>query len=59
MDCLIEIYNLSKKYDCNWLTIGKESKFGHPHHPLYLSSEDRIRNFNIDSYIEKLIKLVG
>jgi hypothetical protein len=54
VDCLLDIYELSKKYHCSWITIGNKSKKGHPHHPLYLSSTAVVENFNIEEYINGL-----
>lgn len=52
--CLFDIHLLSKKYKCTWYCIGSLSKDGHPHHPLYLSNQEMLRSFDIDSYIETL-----
>jgi hypothetical protein len=52
--CLVDIYNLSLKYNCSWVRIGEESIKGHPHHPLYLNSSEIIKPFHIEKYIEKI-----
>lgn len=52
--CLIDIYNLTKEMNCKWFSIGKESKLGHPHHPLYLNAQEKIKPFIMDKYIETL-----
>ncbi len=52
--CLNDICRISKKYDCVWYSIGKYSKDGHPHHPLYLSNNENIREFDVDKYIKSL-----
>ena len=52
--CLGDIYNLSLKYNCSWVRIGEESKKGHPHHPLYLNSSEKIKPFPMENYIEKI-----
>lgn len=52
--CLRDIYTISKKYDCTWYSIGKKSKDGHPHHPLYLSNSETLKEFDIDVYIKSL-----
>ena len=36
-----------------WYKIGKVSAKGHPHHPLYLSHEYSMEQFNIKKYIEE------
>ena len=51
--CLIDIYNLSSNYNCNWVNIGKKSNNGHPHHQLYLGSNELVDKFKIREYIEK------
>jgi hypothetical protein len=50
-DCLLDIYELSSKFNCSWVTIGNKSKKGHPHHPLYLSSTAVAEDFKIKEYI--------
>ncbi len=52
--CLQDIYVISKKYECDWYSIGKNSKDGHPHHPLYLSNDEMLKKFDIDGYIHSL-----
>lgn len=34
-----------------WITIGKRSNAGHPHHPLYLSLKSEVQEFDIQKYI--------
>jgi len=58
IECLQDIYRLTQDSDCKWLTIGKESKYGHPHHPLYLNSKEKVKLFDIVNYMKKLNKLV-
>ena len=52
--CLFDIYNLTLDRKCRWVTLGKESKLGHPHHPLYLNSREKVKNFDIVKYINKV-----
>lgn len=49
-DCLKDIREILGS-DCHWFTIGKRSKAGHPHHPLYLAKNQPLDPFDIDSYI--------
>ncbi len=52
--CLKDIVELTNKYNCNWHTIGKRSKAGHPHHPLYLNHKSAIETFDITEYLASL-----
>lgn len=40
----------------NWITIGKRSNAGHPHHPLYLRNNAEVAEFDIKEYLEKTMK---
>lgn len=53
-ECLGDILEITGKNNCQWFSIGKESKFGHPHHPLYLKSDERMKPFDVESYFRKL-----
>jgi hypothetical protein len=50
-DCLGKITTVAQPFSPKWITIGKRSKQGHPHHPLYLSHAAQIEPFDIDSYV--------
>ncbi len=52
VNCLVDIYYISKKHSVDWYTIGKKSKKGHPHHPLYLSKKLKLDEFNITNYLK-------
>lgn len=55
--CLTDIIEVSRKYNCSWISFGKVSKNGHPHHPLFLSRLVTPDEFLVKSYIErKLLK---
>lgn len=54
-ESLMDIHNLSKKYNCKWYCIGNVSKAGHPHHPLYLSNEETMKPFDLEKYIKSII----
>jgi len=53
-ECLQDIYSLTTKYKCNWYHLGKKTKKGHPHHPLFLKSTTSPEAFRIKSYINNL-----
>ena len=54
--CLFDIIELSKVHNTSWINIGKVSKVGHPHHPLYLSLNAEIVEFDLENYLQKLKK---
>ncbi len=49
-DCLEDFVRLGEKYSAKWFTAGKKSKSGHPHHPLYLSKNSVLEEFNPMDY---------
>ncbi|MBN2836315.1 MAG: DUF1643 domain-containing protein [Candidatus Delongbacteria bacterium] len=52
-ECLRALYDILGP-ECRWFTIGKRSKAGHPHHPLYLGKDLPQDNFDIEKYINEL-----
>ena len=53
-NCLLEIAREIHRFEPRWITIGKVSKEGHPHHPLYLSHKSEIQEFDIKKYLEQI-----
>lgn len=52
--CLRDMLAVGKEYGAAWYCAGRVSKKGHPHHPLYLRKEEKIRPFDVDAYLEIL-----
>ena len=50
-DCVREMVSIGKDYGAQWVCAGAISKKGHPHHPLYLRKDEKIRPFDIDTYL--------
>lgn len=50
-DCLCDMLDVGKQFGAQWYCAGAISKKGHPHHPLYLKKDEKIKSFNIDSYL--------
>ena len=38
--------------DIPWVTFGKRSKKGHPHHPLYLRKDSTPEPFDVENYLD-------
>ena len=53
-DCVRDMVKIGMKYDAQWLSAGKISVKGHPHHPLYLRKDEKTVPFDIESYLDLL-----
>ena len=52
--CVQDMVSLGQKYGASWYCAGAVSKKGHPHHPLYLRKDEKIKPFDIEAYLQKL-----
>ena len=52
--CLRDMLAAGKEYGAAWYCAGPTSKKGHPHHPLYLRKDEKIRPFDVDTYLSTL-----
>ena len=52
--CVRDMVAIGQEYGANWYCAGRTSKKGHPHHPLYLRKDEKIRPFDVDGYLESL-----
>ena len=50
--CLRDMVEAGQTFGASWYCAGKCSKKGHPHHPLYLRKDEKIREFDVDSYLK-------
>ena len=53
-DCVKDMLALGEEYGAKWYCAGAISKKGHPHHPLYLRKDEKIKPFDVASYLESL-----
>ena len=53
-DCLLDMVHLGQEYHASWCCAGALSKKGHPHHPLYLKKDEKVRAFDVESYLKNL-----
>ena len=50
-DCVRDMVAVGQEYGANWCCAGAISKKGHPHHPLYLRKDEKIKSFDIEQYL--------
>ena len=53
-DCLRDMLAAGEEYGAVWYCAGAVSKKGHPHHPLYLRKDEKLKPFDVKCYLEKL-----
>lgn len=52
LNCCVDIFNITNNHKTKWYTIGKISKHGHPHHPLYLKKGLPLEQFDVRNYLK-------
>ena len=53
-DCVRDMLLLGEEYGASWYCAGAITKKGHPHHPLYLRKDEKIKPFDVKAYLDKL-----
>ena len=49
--CLRDMLAVGGEYGASWYCAGATSKKGHPHHPLYLRKDEKLRPFDTEGYL--------
>ena len=52
-DCVRDMVEAGEEYGANWYCAGAITKKGHPHHPLYLRKDEKLKPFDVESYLKK------
>ena len=52
--CLRDMLSIGNELGAAWYCAGAVSKKGHPHHPLYLRKDEKIKPFDITAYLNAL-----
>ncbi len=50
-DCVRDMVRLGQEYGARWYCAGAITKKGHPHHPLYLKKEEKLKDFDVEGYL--------
>ena len=50
-DCVRDMLDNGRKYGAQWYCAGAITKKGHPHHPLYLRKDEKLRPFDVEHYL--------
>ncbi len=51
--CLQDMIHIGRDYGAQWCCAGAVSKKGHPHHPLYLRKDEKIKHFDAQDYLRR------
>lgn len=54
LQCLRDMVSIGQEFGADWYCAGRCSKKGHPHHPLYLRKDEKLRTFDTAAYLESL-----
>ena len=49
--CLRDMVAAGQEYGATWHCAGAVSKKGHPHHPLYLRKDEKLKPFDVEAYL--------
>ena len=53
-DCVRDMLAVGAQFGADWVCVGAITKKGHPHHPLYLRKDEKIKPFDVATYLENL-----
>lgn len=52
--CVRDMVRLGQEYRACWYCAGAITRKGHPHHPLYLRKDEKIRPFDVEAYLDSM-----
>lgn len=50
-ECVRDMVKVGQEYGASWQCAGAISKKGHPHHPLYLRKDEKLKPFAVEDYL--------
>ena len=51
LDCVRDMVAVGQECGADWYCAGAITKKGHPHHPLYLRKDEKIKSFDVTAYL--------
>ena len=52
--CVRDMLESGKEFGAQWYCAGAITKKGHPHHPLYLKKDEKLKPFDVSTYLDTL-----
>ena len=52
--CVRDLLEAGREYGASWYCAGAITKKGHPHHPLYLRKDEKLKPFDVSTYLDSL-----
>ena len=56
--CERDMLEVGEEYGAPWYCAGAITKKGHPHHPLYLRKDEKIKPFDVSTYLDTLQEIL-
>ena len=53
-DCVRDMLQAGEEFGAQWYCAGAITKKGHPHHPLYLRKDEKLKPFDVQTYLTNL-----
>ena len=53
-DCVRDMLSAGEEFGAKWYCAGAITKKGHPHPPLYLRKDEKIKPFDVENYLKNL-----
>ena len=50
--CVRDMVSVGQSFDARWYCAGAITKKGHPHHPLYLRKDEKLKPFDVVAYLQ-------
>ena len=51
-DCVRDMVTAGQEFGADWYCAGAITKKGHPHHPLYLRKDEKLKPFDVENYLQ-------